>query len=257
MLFKKKVGARGLALCAKWEGCERKLADGRYIAYLDKHPSPKYWSPGYNGLWTIGYGSTGPKVTEGTIWTKAQCEKELRRQMNKKAQEINAYLKVKVNQNQFDALCCAAYNLGTAGIHGILDLVNAGKFKEAGAKFMEYKYAGGKVLRGLVRRRAEERELFEWETTKEVAKLSSSVKTSNQVQASTAVGGFSIAALWNYLPQVKDFMQDNAGLVLLGCVGCVLGVTWLWRWHTMKSFNDGTYVPNGTNPVPEEVMDEE
>ena len=43
-----------------------KLNEGcRYTAYRDNSPA---------GVWTIGYGHTGPEVKEGMIWTQKQCE---------------------------------------------------------------------------------------------------------------------------------------------------------------------------------------
>ncbi len=251
-----KVGTRGLDLITKWEGCMKKLKDGRYIAYLDTLPSPNLWSEGYNGLWTIGVGSTGPDVTEGTIWTYAQCQARLRSHADQKAREVSAYLTRPVNQNQFDALVSLAYNVGTAGIHGILNLVNAGKFEQAADSFVNYNHAGGKVVKGLTNRRLDERELFEWEVPSEVTALSPPLQDANKVQAATGVGAFSIAGLWQYLPQVKEFMADHNGLILLGAVGVVFGVTQLYKWRQHQAFNNGTYVPVGTKPEPDRSIAE-
>lgn len=245
------VGKRGLDLITKWEGCEKKLKDGRYIAYLDTLPSPGLWSEGYNGLWTIGVGSTGEDVTEGTIWTYAQCQDRLRTHASQKAREVSAYLTRPVNQNQFDALVSLAYNIGTGGIHDILNLVNAGKFEQAAASFVNYNHAGGKVVKGLTSRRLDEQELFEWETPKEVVKLSKPLQQAQVAQAGLGIGSFSIAGLWNYLPQVKEFMADHNGMILLGAVGVTFGITYLWQWHMQNEFNKGTYIPEGTTPEPD------
>ncbi len=245
-----KCGQRGLDLCKQFEGCERKLKDGRVIAYLDTVAGPRFWSPGYNGLWTIGYGSTGPTITEGTIWSQAQCDAGLLKEMNAKAMQLNAYLTVPVNQNQFDALCCAAYNLGVAGMHTVLDAINAGDNARAMDLLVQHNHAGGKVVSGLTRRRYAEKELFEWETTKEVRALSTPLQRADQIQTATAVGGFSLAGMWNYLPQVKDFMKDHDGLIILGVVGIILGINWLNKTYWHRAFNEGTYVPEGTKPVP-------
>lgn len=243
-------GKRGLDLCKQFEGCEKRLKDGRYIAYLDTLAGPKFWSPGYNGLWTIGYGSTGPYITEGTIWTKEQCEAGLLKEMNAKAVQLNAYLRVKLNQNQFDALCCAAYNLGVAGMRTVLDAINAGDNELAMRRLVNHNHASGKVVAGLTRRRYAEKELFEWETKEEVVALSKPLQQANTIQNTTAVGGFSLAAMWNYLPQVKEFMQDHTGMILLAVVGTVLGINYLYQKHWHNAFDEGTYVPVGTKPVP-------
>lgn len=251
-----KCGQRGLDLCKRFEGCERRLKDGRVIAYLDTVAGSRFWSPGYNGLWTIGYGSTGPNITEGTIWTQAQCDADLLRGMNAKAAQLNAYLRVPLNQNQFDALCCAAYNLGVAGMHTVLDAINNGNNDRAMDLLVQHNHAGGVVVSGLTRRRYAEKELFEWETPKEVTALSVPMQRADQIQTATAVGGFSLAGAWNYLPQVKDFMKDHDGLIILGVVGIVLGINWIHKHYWLKSFNQGTYIPDGTKPVVEAPEEE-
>lgn len=243
-------GTRGLDLCKQFEGCERRLKDGRVIAYLDTVAGSKFWSPGYSGLWTIGYGSTGPMITEGTIWSQAQCDAGLLREMNEKATQLNAYLRVPLNQNQFDALCCAAYNLGVAGMHTVLDAINDGDNDRAMDLLLQHNHAAGVVVSGLTRRRYAEKELFEWETPKEVQALSTPMQTTDMIQNTTVASGFSMAAMWNYLPQVKDFMKDHDGMIILAVVGIVLGINWLHKRNWLNEFNKGTYIPVGTKPVP-------
>ena len=65
------------AICLRnvqtFEGCAEKRADGRFQAYPD---------PGSGGdPWTIGWGSTGPDVKPGTVWTQAQCDERLLRDL--------------------------------------------------------------------------------------------------------------------------------------------------------------------------------
>jgi GH24 family phage-related lysozyme (muramidase) len=69
------------------------------------------------------------------------------------------------NQNQFDALCSFAYNIGS-----IDTLTQNGKrsIKEISAKILAYNKAGGKELPGLTKRRKAEKALFD----KAVAKKS-------------------------------------------------------------------------------------
>jgi len=42
----------------------------RNVAYLDPV-----------GIWTIGYGHTGPEVVEGLVWTDEQCDEALKRDL--------------------------------------------------------------------------------------------------------------------------------------------------------------------------------
>src|SRR5688572_9540626 len=63
------VGAAGIALIKRFEGCARVRADGQVEAYPD---------PGTGGApWTIGWGATGPGIGPCTTWTQAQCDARL------------------------------------------------------------------------------------------------------------------------------------------------------------------------------------
>lgn len=121
------------------------------------------------GVWTIGYGSTyyesGVKVkyNDDQI-TIARAEQLLANTLAKDFEPAIAKLvKVELAQNEFDALASFVYNLGAANLAGstLLKKLNAGDKKGAAAEFEKWTKAGGQVLRGLVRRRADERKLFE------------------------------------------------------------------------------------------------
>ena len=73
-----------------------------------------------------------------------------------------AAARVKLNQNQFDALVSFTYNLGAGalGSSTLLGKLNRGDFEGAADEFPKWNKAGGKVLNGLVKRRAAERSLF-------------------------------------------------------------------------------------------------
>jgi len=75
---------------------------------------------------------------------------------------VERRLKVEVSQAQFDAMVSLAFNvgLGAFGKSTLLRLVNRGAYSAAADQFGRWVYAGGRKLRGLVRRRQAERELF-------------------------------------------------------------------------------------------------
>ena len=53
-------------LVQEFEGCAKKQPDGTFAAYPD---------PGSGGdPWTIGWGSTGPDIKKGVVWTQKQCD---------------------------------------------------------------------------------------------------------------------------------------------------------------------------------------
>ena len=67
-----------------------------------------------------------------------------------------------INQNQFDALVSFTYNVGCRAFRNstLLRMLNQGYEPQAAAQFNRWTLGGGKVLQGLVRRRAEERQMF-------------------------------------------------------------------------------------------------
>ena len=248
------INNKTIQLVKEYEGYGDRLSDGRCIAYLDRNATPE--NPNYDhkagGLWTIGYGATGPSITKGTIWTQAQADADLGRRLEKHAQEVDAKLTVKVNENQRGALASISYNVGTYGIRGLIAKVNQDP-NNAGPYFAAYKYGtenGQKVvLRGLVRRRAAERELYEWEDKKEVTQMSPEIQQAQWFQGgilgTLGLGGLS----WE---QIHSFMQDHQGLILIGVALGAYGISYLWRRSFHKAFDQGTYVPVGTKPVPTE-----
>lgn len=114
------------------------------------------------GVWTIGYGHTG-KVKEGDLITAETAEKLLLKDVLKFEKGVTKLLKVEVTDNQFNALVSFAFNLGLNNLKNstLLRMINAGDANIAGPQFLRWVYAGGKKLKGLIRRRKEEKGLFE------------------------------------------------------------------------------------------------
>lgn len=156
-----KVGALGEALIKRFEGCARIRADGMVEAYPD---------PGTGSEpWTIGWGSTGPdrfnggRIRRGTVWTQAQCDQRKREDLERYAAEVIAALGPAIrstSQAQFDALVSFHYNTGAIARATLTRKHIAGDFAGAKAEFARWTRAGGRVLQGLVNRRAAEAELY-------------------------------------------------------------------------------------------------
>ncbi|MGE7139156.1 lysozyme [Luteibacter sp. NPDC031894] len=122
-----------------------------------------YPDPGTGGEpYTIGYGSTHG-VTKGMTITPDEASARLVEDMTEAADAVNRLVTVKLNQNQFDALCSLAFNIGQANFRGstLLKLLNQGDFAGAAKEFDRWVYAAKKKLPGLVARRKLERDLFE------------------------------------------------------------------------------------------------
>src|SRR5579883_2831904 len=134
----------GFALTTGFEGL-------RLQAYLDAV-----------GVWTIGYGHTGPDVHPGRTITKDEAEAILQADLAKHVAAVNRLVHVDLTQGQFDALVDFSFNLGDHALAGstLLRLVNAREFGAAQDEFPKWDHAGGRVLPGLLARRQAEAVLF-------------------------------------------------------------------------------------------------
>jgi len=118
------------------------------------------------GVWTIGYGHTSmagpPKVTKGMTITQAQGDEMLQQDLQKYAKAVDDAVKVPLNPNQFGVLSSFCYNVGPRNFRksSVLKRVNEGKFNEVPGRLLLWNKGGGKVLRGLTRRRKAEGALF-------------------------------------------------------------------------------------------------
>lgn len=144
----KKISTKCLTLIKEFEGCH-------LTAYRDEV-----------GVWTIGYGITNAdrSITKTTIKkglriTQATAEEWLEKALNKKYLPLVMKYDTRYgwNQNELDALVSFAYNIGS------IDQLTANGSRSKATiadKMLEYNKAGGKVYRGLTRRREAERKLF-------------------------------------------------------------------------------------------------
>jgi GH24 family phage-related lysozyme (muramidase) len=151
------VSPRGRELITRWEGCARRRADGMVEAYPD---------PGSGGHpWTIGWGATGAGIARGTVWSQAECDARLDSDLSRTAGEVAQALDgAPTTQDQFDALVSFHYNTGAIPRATLTRLHRAGDFAAAAREFGRWIHAGGRVLPGLVRRRADEAALYRGET---------------------------------------------------------------------------------------------
>jgi lysozyme len=118
------------------------------------------------GVWTIGYGHTSragaPKVKAGMQITQEYGEEILKNDIKTFENIIKSLVFVPLNPNQYSALVSFTYNVGGGNLKRstLLRLLNEGKYQGAADQFPRWNRAGKKVLKGLTRRRAEERSLF-------------------------------------------------------------------------------------------------
>lgn len=113
------------------------------------------------GVWTIGYGHTGD-VEKGMSITQHQAEAVLTVDLERFERAVNRLVDVHLTQGQFDALVSFTFNLGEGNLakSTLLRKLNEGDYAGAAEEFPKWKRAGGRVLPGLVKRRAAEQRLF-------------------------------------------------------------------------------------------------
>ena len=121
-------------------------------------PKP-YFCPA--GVRTQGFGHTAAAGAPalGGVWAREYASGVLLRTITARyAAPVEKMLKRKPTQGQFDAMVSLAYNIGVDSFGGssVLRNFNAGNDAAAVASFALWNKAAGKVMPGLVRRRASE-----------------------------------------------------------------------------------------------------
>lgn len=149
-ILEKSMSDKGIALLKRFEGLRLK-------AYQD-----------IGGVWTIGYGHTsaagGMKVSKGLLISYEQAEQLLKDDLARMVYPvIKRLVKVPLSQGQFDALASFIYNLGEGQVSNstLLRLLNDKDYRGASNEFDRWVYVGSVEINGLVRRRNDERELFD------------------------------------------------------------------------------------------------
>jgi GH24 family phage-related lysozyme (muramidase) len=153
------ISAAGIALIKRFEGCARLRPDGLVEAYPD---------PGTGAEpWTIGWGATGRdhihggRIGPGTVWTQGACDARLAVDLVRYAADVlRALGDAPTTQPQFDALVSFHYNTGAIARATLTAKHRAGDTEGAAREFARWNRAGGRVLKGLVRRRAAEAEMY-------------------------------------------------------------------------------------------------
>ena len=114
------------------------------------------------GVLTVGYGHTGPDVRDGDEITEEIAEQLLEADLAEAEAAVNDYVDVALEQHEFDALVSFTFNCGVGALRAstLLKLLNQGRYSEAAVQFHRWNKADGKVVQGLVNRRAAEAELF-------------------------------------------------------------------------------------------------
>lgn len=146
-----------IKLCAEvfikpFEGYATRLPNGDCQAYPD---------PATGGdPWTIGYGSTGPDIKPGVVWTHERALKALEDHLQyflRGLYALSPSLRL-ASIKRVAALLSFAYNVGLGNyrISTLKRKADAGLWDEAKEQIVKWNKANGRVMRGLTRRREAE-----------------------------------------------------------------------------------------------------
>lgn len=145
-----KLSPTGIAFIQSAEGC-------RLMAYRDGR-----------GVWTIGWGHTGPEVQAGVRWSMSEAKASFSKDIAWAEAAVNKLVRVPLAQNQFDAIVSFVFNIGEPNfkLSTMLRKLNNSDWVGAQAQFprwnkiTEERTGHLKVDKGLANRRAAERTLF-------------------------------------------------------------------------------------------------
>jgi lysozyme len=230
------VTFEGLALIKRFEGF-------RAEAYRDAA-----------GVWTIGYGHTAmagaPDVHPGQRISRTGGGEILKRDVEAFAKGVKNLLAVELNDAQFSALVSFAFNVGLGNFRSssVLRAVNGRDFDQVPRRLALWIKAGGRVLPGLVKRRAAEAELFAKRVDDHPAETvrtpvvpikgkPAHLSTINWAAALSALAGVatSLAAAFR---DVADAVGGR-GLALAAALVIVLAAVWIIRERCRKSAEEG------------------
>lgn len=145
-----KIGKKGIDLLKKWEQAPK----GGFASISYKCTGGKN---------TIGWGHV-IKPSDNIVQpiTLFKAEELLQNDVKWAEDVVNNFVKVKINQNQFDALVCLVFNIGETNFKTstLLKFLNDNLLFKVPAQFMRWIYSSGKKTKGLENRRFAEVELW-------------------------------------------------------------------------------------------------
>lgn len=139
-----KLNQKGLDLIKSFEGCKLSV-------YLD-----------VVGITTVGYGHM-TNLSVGTSISQPEADALLLDDISKFEKGVSDLLPFQINENQFSALVCFAFNVGLQALKKstlLRKLTSKMDVKNIASEFLRWNKAGGKEIPGLTRRREAERDLF-------------------------------------------------------------------------------------------------
>ena len=129
------------------------------IKFFESFKRKRYTCPG--GVGTIGYGCTKKYVVNKRTISREDAAFYLQKDYDEYAAHVDRIVTVPLSPYQRAALISFTYNCGPGALTTLVtgpDRLNSGNYKSVETILPQYRKGGGKVLKGLVKRRA-------WELT--------------------------------------------------------------------------------------------
>jgi lysozyme len=220
-----RINAETIALIKHFEGC-------KLTAYRDPV-----------GVWTIGYGLTtgalpGVSVGAGMTIAQEQADDYLTQVLTRFSEKILPGFTRKPTENQFGAFLSLAYNIGFGGFlkSTALRRFNAGDDQGAVEALQWFNKAGGKVLPGLVRRRAAEAALFmrgapQSDVEAERPDQERGLTQSTTLQAASATA---VATATSAVTAISALDGTAQLIAIVSAVVAALGIAWMMRERIRK-----------------------
>jgi GH24 family phage-related lysozyme (muramidase) len=194
------------------------------------------------GVWTIGFGHTSmagaPAVTPDLVITREEGTDILRRDVEMFASGVRESVKVPLSAQQFSALVSFAYNVGLGAFRSssVLKAVNARDFAAVPRRLNLWVKAGGRILPGLVRRRAAEGALFLSAEAKpaEVVLRPAEEAKAKPVSRSRTIWGALAAALLAILQSVLVASGKAIAVLVVLAIVALAGIIIFERVKKMK-----------------------
>ena len=114
------------------------------------------------GVWTVGYGFTGPNITEHTSMTLTEARTELSTRLSTLWTQIQTHTHIPLTQNEMIALTDFAYNLGISALFNshLWSLLQLNEKQAASDQFPLWCHVNGQKVQGLLNRREQEQKIF-------------------------------------------------------------------------------------------------
>lgn len=162
-MARRDINPEGQELIESFESCVLYVYDDLVVNKDGSYPEWSGWRP--KGTLTIGFGHTDDakhplKIKKGLRITREQAEEILAVDLDECEDDVSRMVKVALTNNQFASLVSFQFNTGALGKSTLLKVLNKGDYEGVPSELRKWVNSKGKKLRGLVRRREAEVNLW-------------------------------------------------------------------------------------------------